>query len=157
MALPSSAGLGRKLMEALLVVGLVLAPSAAAQGPAPQIDRDSPAGVEYQLPVDRAREQAAGGRAAAGGPRSGAVAEPPLFGVGVKAPSTRARANGTAKKPTQEPGRPAVGRDTPQIVRAQAPPPEGAIGGLAAAAAGGAGVLLAGGVAGLAWRRRARR
>ena len=136
----------------LLTAALV--PSAApAQGPSPQVDRDSPTGVEYQLPVERAREQAAG--APPGTRRS--TGEIPLFGVGVK--QARAPQRGAGDR-TPGPDRAAqgasgLGPSAPAIVRAEAPPPGGGSDVLLATGAAGAGVLLLGALAGLAWRRLA--
>ena len=73
---------------ALALVGAVAsgAPPAAAQQE--RAAPDSPAGVEYALPLDRVREQAAppaagrdGGRAADG---AAVASPPPLFGIGVR-------------------------------------------------------------------------
>jgi len=67
---------------------LLLPGVAQAQDPA-RPDPDSPAGVEYQLPLDQARRDAApdpggGGGGAGGGPPGGGSAEPtPLFGAGI--------------------------------------------------------------------------
>ena len=72
----------------LVVVCALAAPSAAAAGEPAQQDPDSPAGVEYQLPLDQARRDAApdpGGGGGEGRPRAGD--EPggpaPLFGAGI--------------------------------------------------------------------------
>ena len=139
----------------LLAVGLIPAPGAAAQGLSPQVDRDSPAGIEYQLPVERAREQAAG--SARGSPA--AADRAPLFGEGVtQAPRpSRAKDGGGGRRSTR-PGEPLPRTDSAlPNVRAQAPAPDGMGGGLVAIGAASAGVLLVGGLAGLGWRRRAQR
>ncbi|MEJ7787504.1 MAG: hypothetical protein WKF96_22090 [Solirubrobacteraceae bacterium] len=62
---------------------LVAPPAATAQEPV-QLDPDSPAGVEYQLPLDQARRDAAPD-AGGGGPRSdgGSGGPAPLFGAGI--------------------------------------------------------------------------
>ncbi len=87
-----------------VVACALVAPSAAvAQEPA-QVDPDSPAGVEYKLPLDQARRDAApdpGGGGRGGGPRSGGGGGPqsgggsgdpaPLFGAGI----TRVGAQGS--------------------------------------------------------------
>jgi hypothetical protein len=137
---------------ALLVVMIALAPAAAAEDLAPQVDRNSPAGVEYQLPLERAREQAAGGSS------TGAKASP-LFGEGVEkvqqpARRTPRRERSVARSPAPPP---APAPPAPTIARAQAAPPEDDGGGLLAVGAAGGGVLLVGGLAGLGWRRRAAR
>jgi len=78
---------------------LLLPGAAQAQDPA-RLDPDSPAGVEYQLPLDQARRDAApdpggGGGGAGGGPPGGGSAEPtPLFGAGIT--PDRAQSGGEA-------------------------------------------------------------
>ena len=79
-----------------VVVCALVAPSAAAAQEPVQVDPDSPAGVEYKLPLDQARRDAApdaGGGGRGGGPRSGGGGGPrsgggsgdpaPLFGAGI--------------------------------------------------------------------------
>lgn len=148
----------------LLCVMLALAPAAGAQDLTPQVDRNSPAGVEYQLPIQRARAEATGASATPGA----AAGEAPLFGVGVqqrppegtrratgkRAGSGGARATGADGGVVAEPP---LATSTPEIVRTQAAAPGDAGGGLLRIAATGAGVLLLGAMAGLAWRRRAQR
>jgi hypothetical protein len=142
----------------MLVAALGLAAPAAAQDDAPQVDPNSPAGTEYRLPVDRAREQASGGGSAAPGAA-------PLFGEGVEPvdagastrPSSSSSGGAGSTSTTTTGEQPAVGTATPEIVRAQAPPPGDGGGSLVAVAGGAAGVLLMGGLAGLAWRRRSSR
>lgn len=176
--------------------------AAAAKAPhapaaqAPQVDPNSPAGTEYQLPVDRAREQAGGGGS---GGSTGTSSKSPLFGQGVGkadsgsgrgsagggadtsgsgarggastttgADTGRSRSGGGGASTTTGAGtgrsrsgagggtgeRPQLGIATPEILRSQAPAPEDGGGGLVSIAAGAVGVLLIGGLAGLAWRRR---
>lgn len=145
-----------------LALSLALATPATAQDD-PQVDPDSPAGTEYQLPTDRAREEAGGGGASRTG--GGAGGEAPLFGAGVKAKqSDSARQSGSAKQSgsssrggtsTPQAGeQPDLGTSTPDAVRAQAPAPDGGGSGLLAIGAGAGGVLVIGGLAGLLWRRR---
>lgn len=141
----------------LLAVILTIAPSAVAQDLSPQVDPDSPAGIEYQLPLERAREQASGDRR--GSP--GAPEQAPLFGVGIE-PADRASASGDrrdrrADAPGARSRRSAQGLPAPAIIRAQARPPERGITQLLAVGAAGTGVLLVGWLAGLGWRRRAQR
>ena len=147
---------------------LAIALALAAPGPVhaqsddPQVDPDSPAGIEYELPLDRAREEAGGGTGGGTGTDAGGTAgAAPLFGEGVR---SEAGANG-AKSPRQgtdsDPATTAsVEPDgtggTEAVVRAQAPSPDGGGGDLLAVGAGAGGVLLLGGLAGLAWRRRSR-
>lgn len=64
-----------------LLTGLcALAFAAPAQAQDVQVDPGSPAGVEYQLPIDRAREEAGG----VAGEMDGSSDEAPLFGKGVE-------------------------------------------------------------------------
>jgi len=79
-----------------VVVCALVAPSAAVAQEPVQVDPDSPAGVEYKLPLDQARRDAApdaGGGGRGGGPRSGGGSgDPaPLFGAGI----TRVGAQGS--------------------------------------------------------------
>jgi hypothetical protein len=157
--------------------GAAAVPAAPASGP--HVDPNSPAGTEYQLPTDRAREQAAGGGGstgssgssgspgspAASGASSGAGGEAPLFGAGVeekKAP-TEKRAGGARAKPrtagnrsTTADVKPDPGASTPETVRAGAAAPDADGSGLVAVGGGAVGVLLLGALAGLMMRRRAR-
>lgn len=142
-------------------MSLALVPPAAAQNEDPQVDPDSPAGTEYQLPIDRAREEASGGSGSSvvgssGSSRSADTA--PLFGAGVE----RSRSDSNTKSRSGSGGgEPAVSDEqsdtrtrSPKTVLSQASTPDGGGRGLAAIGAGAAGVLLVGGFAGLAWRRR---
>jgi len=138
-------------------VSLAVAAPAAAQDDAPKVAPDSPAGTEYQLPVDHARNAGGGGGSSHS---SGTPGGAPLFGAGVEErtprPATkRRRAAGVAPARTKQPAgdhtdRPA---STPATIRARAAAPDGG-GGLLAIGAGAAGVLLLGGLAGLALRQR---
>jgi hypothetical protein len=141
-----------------LALSLALIEPAAAID-APQVDPDSPAGTEYQLPTDRAREEASGGGPSRSG---GTTGQAPLFGAGVEPsksnaaemPSSGSRAG---KPPTSAGEQPDLGTSTPETVRAQAQAPDGGGSGLVAMGGGAAGVLLLGGLAGLALRRRSMR
>ena len=69
----------------------LLQPSLALAQEQPTLDPDSPAGVEYQLPLDRAREDAVGGGGSGGGgggfggsAEGTAGAGAGLFGSGIK-------------------------------------------------------------------------
>jgi hypothetical protein len=155
-----------RLGALLLVLALGMPGPAAARGAGVQVDPSSPAGTEYQLPTDRAREQA-GGSGGSTGASSGAAGEAPLFGAGVedKTPPPRARrkprpsdstkrtASPSADTPTTTSEQPDVGNRTQQPVRALAPATGGG-GGMLAVAGTAGGVLLIGTLAGLAWRRR---
>jgi hypothetical protein len=69
---------------AALAAICVLSPAAAHGQVVP--DPNSPAGVEYQLPLDQARKNAAGqGDAKPKRGRGGAASNAPLFGAGIKA------------------------------------------------------------------------
>ena len=144
---------------AALAVSLALATPAAAKDGAPKVAPDSPAGTEYQLPVDHARNKGSSGGGSS--PSSGTPGGAPLFGAGVEArtprPATkRQRAAGAAPARTKRPSADRTGRPatTPATIRARAAAPDGGGGGLLAIGAGAAGVLLIGGLAGLALRQR---
>jgi hypothetical protein len=78
----------RTALTALLLAATA-APPAAAQEDGVFVDPDSPAGVEYAIPLQEARRQAAGGRRA--DPGSGR----PLFGEGIeRAPGPASRSDG---------------------------------------------------------------
>jgi cobalamin biosynthesis Mg chelatase CobN len=145
-------------MQRLVLTCLcALALTAPAQAQDPQVDPDSPAGTEYQLPIDRAREQAGDGSRRSGG---AAAAEAPLFGEGVDGPSSRSRerhgSGGSARTPTTTVReQPKLGTSAPEAVQTQAQAPEGG-NGLVAIGVGAVGVLLIGGLGGWAWRRRTR-
>lgn len=157
----------RPIARALVAMAFVLAPApvAVAQDLSPQVDRNTPAGTEYELPIEAARRQATGGGedaiAAAGGASRGSGASqaaPPLFGEGISAPPRMARTPGRAAEPATRSAPPRSRRARPpQSVLAQARAPEGAVGSLLAVGGAGSGVLLVGALAGLAWRRRTTR
>lgn len=64
----------------------------AAQGQGKELDPDSPAGVEYQLPLEQARKNALGrSKDASGRERTGVAS---LFGAGVVPAKTTARGQG---------------------------------------------------------------
>jgi hypothetical protein len=135
-------------------LSLGFVPAAWAQSD-PELDPNSPAGEEYKLPVDRARQDAR--------PHSpGGATAAPLFGAGVgdtprdsssgsSQDQSTASSSGSAKTSNASP---APGSSTHEPVRAQAPAPGAGGGGTVPVAASAAGVLLIGGLAGLAWRRR---
>jgi len=142
-----------RLLTCLCALALIAPASASAQDP--QVDPSSPAGTEYQLPVDRARDEANG---TSNRSRGGAGGEAPLFGTGVESRTKTASKNaksGTDSDPATVAGvEPDAGTRTPETVRAQAPAPDDGGSGLVAIGGGAAAVLLVGGLAGLAWRRR---
>jgi hypothetical protein len=156
----------RLLLTCLCV--LALAASAHAQGP--RVDPDSPAGSEYQLPVERAREQARERPTPQAGSSDGERgARAPLFGSGVQerepapdrpraagepAKADRRRERGRTAEPEPAPElRPDLGTATPEV-RAQAAAPDDGGSGVATIAGAALGMLLLGGLGGLAWRRR---
>jgi hypothetical protein len=69
------------LLRASLAVGICLlaAPSAGATPPGLHVDPNSPGGKEYAIPLDQARDNAGGGGSQSSGGGSGSH----LFGVGV--------------------------------------------------------------------------
>jgi hypothetical protein len=150
----------RLLLPCLCTFALVT--PAAAQDP--QVDPGSPAGTEYQLPVERAREEAGGGSSGSSGSGggsngsdSGTPGEAPLFGAGVegeKQSSANAKSGTDSDPATTADVEQDGGTSAEQTVRAQAPAPDDAGAAIVAIAGGAAGVLLLGGLAGLAWRRR---
>ena len=159
----------RPLAGALLTIAFVLvpAPGAVAQDLSPRVDRSTPAGTEYQLPIEAARRQATGGvggataPAGASGGSDASQAAPPLFGEGISPPPRTPR-TGRTRERAAEPATPSAPPPSrrarpPQGVQAQARAPEGAGGALVAVGGAGSGVLLVGGLAGLAWRRRTKR
>jgi hypothetical protein len=150
------------LLTCLCALALV-AFVAPAQAQDPQVDPGSPAGTEYQLPIDRAREEA--GRGSGGpvaSPGGSATSEAPLFGAGVEG---RKSGSGAGKQKsgdsdsdprTQKGVEPNRGR-TPETVRSGASAPASGGSVLVAIGGGAAGVLLLGGIAGLALRRSSTR
>lgn len=150
----------------LLACGLAaLAPAASAQDDPVFVDPDSPSGKEYELPIDRAREQGAAGRQRQQ-PAGGAQGAP-LFGAGVEG-DDRNTSPGTAKSGTRSDGNGGGGSDdaasepgseqatvgAAAARKVQAATPDGSTGVLEILGAGG-GILLLGGLAGLLLRRRA--
>lgn len=152
----------RRPLLCLAVLGLALGCATVPAGAQdPQIDPGSPAGTEYQLPTDRARQEASGGGSSTddGSAGSEAAGNAPLFGEGVAEKRTSFAQNpGMDSDPaTTVQVEADQGTRTPEMVRAQAPSPDGDGGGLVAIAGGAGGVLLLGALAGLALRRRTMR
>lgn len=93
----------------------LLLPAAAQAQTAQRPDPDSPAGVEYQLPLDQARENAGGGDGAddpasrEGGGRGGRGAPAPLFGAGIVAAKGADRAIGGGEGARRDGGNRAQG------------------------------------------------
>lgn len=80
------------LLTGAVVAALLLLPQAAALAGEVHFDADSPAGKEYALPLDRAREEAAG----AGKTDGPAGEKAPLFGEGVSSGGGGPQAGGGA-------------------------------------------------------------
>lgn len=152
-----------------MLCGLALfAPLAAAQDDEVQVDPESPSGREYALPVDSARSQASKGS----GSRRSAAQAAPLFGEGVQSGSSsssgsdsRQADKAASKRGASDDADEAAGASSaprrvatasPDTLRAQAAAPDGGSS-LLIIIGVGAGVLLAGGLTGLALRRRATR
>ena len=76
-----------------MLVLVVAAPPAIARDDGVSVDPDSPAGVEYAVPLDQARRDATG---TAGG-SAGADRGQPLFGVGIEPSSAGSGGGGGAK------------------------------------------------------------
>jgi hypothetical protein len=77
-----------------LLVLVVAAPPAIARDDGVSVDPDSPAGVEYAVPLDQARRDATG---TAGGGSAGTDHGQPLFGVGIERASAGSGGGGGAK------------------------------------------------------------
>ena len=77
-----------------LLVLVVAAPPAIARDDGVSVDPDSPAGVEYAVPLDQARREATG---TAGGGSAGTDRGQPLFGVGIEPSSAGSGGGGGAK------------------------------------------------------------
>lgn len=115
-------------------------------------DPDSPAGVEYQLPLDQAREDAAGEGAGEGKRGRGESKPPPLFGSGVtetQSPPAAGSSNGSASAAGERSsGEARAGERRAAAIPATSEGGPGASVSLIAAA-----VLIVGGVLGLGMRR----
>lgn len=164
-------------LVAIVVASAVVAPVALAQEDEVFVDPGSPSGKEYELPIDRARQQAGTSTKKGSGSRRA-----PLFGEGVernatggtggtrsakgaddrrtkdsKRDSERRKTRGEADDAQSEEGSQEA-RDTEfdtRALRAQAAAaPDGGIG-IGGIAGVGIAVLLVGGLAGLWLRRRA--
>ncbi len=77
-----------------MLVLVVAAPPAIARDDGVSVDPDSPAGVEYAVPLDQARREATG---TAGGGSAGSDRGQPLFGVGIEPSSAGSGGGGGAK------------------------------------------------------------
>jgi hypothetical protein len=153
-----------RLATAVVLAGSCILAATAQPVSGQRPDPDSPAGVEYQVPLDRARDEASGGDAPTGRPEARSSAEgetaaaDQLFGAGIQPRS------GSSDAPRGE----ATGEQG-RSSEAERPGPGAAPAGSARTAAsiaaddGGSttaltigivlAVLLAGGTAGLALRR----
>jgi hypothetical protein len=148
-----------RMLAAVVALCSVAAPAgASAQQPGVYIDPQSPAGVEYALPLPQARGDHAGGAPAGagsgtGGPGgSGSASSAPdttLFGAGIRDQRSSRRGSGHSGSPAGNPGVAAPPRELAAAA--------GDSGGIAPAVAGVSGfaVLAALGL-GLGLRRRSR-
>ncbi len=152
----------RRLLISLLasLCGLAAMPAmAAAQADEVFVDPQSPSGKEYEIPIDRARSQAAPKSKA---PASGASQAPSgasqssLFGEGVGSDDAAAGTKKSKMSPerTADQRRPAqeAAAPPPAVLKAQAAAPDGSANGAILAVA--VGVLLIGTLIGLFVRRR---
>ena len=124
---------------------LLCLPAVASGQEEPRLDPDSPAGVEYQIPLDQARDDASGGAERGPGADGGA----PLFGAGIsKAGSKGSRGShsGRAKRGTSgEKSKSGAAASVQTAAESTSDAPSVSL--IAAA------VLLAGGALGLGLRR----
>jgi len=150
----------RGAIHFVIACALVVPSGATAQEPV-QVDPDSPAGVEYQLPLEQARRDAApgggGGRRTRSGGGSGAPV--PLFGAGITRDGSQSGGGadgnrGGAEQSGDRGDRGASGADGGEATGSRAGPAENGggssglfLGGIAVA------VLVLGGALGLALRR----
>ena len=91
---------GRGAIHLVIACALVAPPAAGAQEPV-QVDPDSPAGVEYQLPLDQARSDGAAGGGGGSGPGSGGGSggPVPLFGAGIARDGSQSSGGGGEAAP----------------------------------------------------------
>lgn len=161
----------RPRITALVVLTVALqltgAPAAFAEEGV-TIDPASPSGTEYQLPVQRAREEAAGSGSSdlsdsppastPSGSGSGASSEPPLFGVGIvkRTKVGGAPAGDGTDKPAGQVGQDGKGGPPISATRKeQLAVAAGSGGGATLTLLGGAGmVVVLGGLAGVILRGR---
>lgn len=160
-------------LVAAVSTSVLLAPAALAQEDEVFVDPGSPSGKEYELPIDRARQQAGTSAKKGSGPR-----EAPLFGEGVERNAT----GGTRSAPKSADGKRTKDSDSERrksraqaddeedetasleareaenartrALRSQAAAPEGGIG-IGGVLGAGVAVLLVGALVGLWLRRRA--
>jgi len=140
------------------------APAAAADGV--HTDPSSPTAKEYAIPLDSARKQAAAGSSQTG--QGGGAATTPLFGAGVTAPASTAKTSApraSHRHPTTAKKKRRPAPHVQSVKRTPAAPthrtdaaaietPSGGLGTPLLVAGVAAVVLLAGGLGGLALRRR---
>lgn len=134
-----------RLLIVIFALGL---PAAAAGQESPKLDPNSPAGVEYQLPLDRAREEAAGetSREPGGSQRA------PAFGTGVtERASSKDRGSGGASDEGSGEIDAGEASATNTPAKTASATPEGGAGASVPLIA--AAVLLVGGALGLGLRR----
>ncbi len=153
-----------RLTIALWAISSLVPAVAKGQADA-QVDPDSPAGVEYQLPLEQARKDARGGGLGSQGGAGGSEGVASLFGVGiVPAKATNARGRGSGPQsggpqgegggPQSEDRGPDAGSEAATIKRSALGSPDEDAGSATLRIAGIAlAVLLVGGLLGLALRR----
>jgi hypothetical protein len=98
LGVPIFATMFRRGLIHLVVACALVAPSAAAAQEPVQVDPDSPAGVEYKLPLEQARRDAGGSGGGGGSPGSGggSAGPAPLFGAGISAAGSQSDGSGGA-------------------------------------------------------------
>jgi hypothetical protein len=140
----------RTLILLSLAAALPVSPAAAQSGVI--IDDDSPADKEYAIPLESAREDAAG---ASGGGSSSSGA--PLFGAGVGDSGNDSRPKSSQRDPQKSSRRPSPATETTSVQSgrtAAATVPEGGVSTTATIIAVALSVLVLGGVIGSIARRR---
>lgn len=135
-----------RLLIVIFALGL---PAAATGQEQPKLDPNSPAGVEYQLPLDRAREEAAGetSREPGGSQRA------PAFGAGVTERGSSTKDGGSGGGSGEGSGEADAGEASAANTRAKTASATQEGGSGASVPLITAAVLLAGGALGLGLRR----
>ena len=151
-------GLRRTCLALSVTAALTVAAPAPAQDDGVYVNPDSPSGVEYDLPLERARRDADPARQAGDAvPRQSRSAAP--FGAGVGEPEGSSGAGGDSKARGRRDGKDRARRDAalpPDVVAAAAHPvsPVDSGGSTLLYAGLGALIVAAGALAGLLLRRR---
>jgi hypothetical protein len=163
---------GSRTSVAIAGLALLVAGPAAAQNGGVYVDPDSPTGKQYQLPLESARRQAdpsSDGRLAPPGARPSGTGAAALFGEGIAKASgagkrsssggsgSKSKPSGTAggsKRSSSSPKKDSTSSNTVRAAVSNPGAPSGGLGSTLLIAAGGGLVLLVGGLAGFAIRRR---